>query len=468
MKRKILFGMILILLLLPVSAMAERYILSATNEICHPEIFDLYKDAGLYYTENEALAKSLLNEGKIEYYALDCKLDMPVISPEPMMFRLSSENTLTWHIHETEAECFGLFDLNGSGVRVGIIDSGLSPHKDIPSSKIVSAKCFIKHDEEEICDTLDYAQHGTAVAGMILGQAAADRGAVGIAPDAEIVVAKCTNGQSISLLSIIEAIEYCDTLSCDIINMSVSTTTEIEDYTMYYELVAMEQAINTATAKGIIVVAAAGNYGNVEKKEDFVTYPAGFKNVIGVGSVGQGLIHANRSQKNSSVFVSAPGDSILLADGDNENGYVTKGGTSFSAPFVSGMLALLKQLDKNINTEDAKNLLKISVTDMGAEGYDFKYGYGVVSGRLWATKLRGTNLYTSEEDGNLFGVSLDGDKTVLNMTAYYQGKKMGDAEYSETPLKDKTKECLGKINKDKAKRQFFWEKSSLKPLCASY
>lgn len=438
------------------------------NEIFHSEIHDLYKDAGLYYTENEALAKTLLEEGEIEYFALDCELEAPVIPPEPMMFALSSNPDRTWHIDEIEAECFNLFDLNGSGVKVGLVDSGLSPHKDIPSSKVVEAKCFMEHDEGEECDTLDYAQHGTAVAGMILGQAELGEGAVGIAPEAEIVVAKWTDGKVGSLLSVIQAIEYCDSLDCDIINLSLGTTKELEDYTLYYELVAMEQAIDAATAKGIIVVASAGNFGNIYKDVDFISYPAGFKNVIGVGSVGQGKVHADSSQKNSSVFVTAPGKDIFLADGNNENGYFVKGGTSFSAPYVAGMLALLKQLNKNADIDDAKNLLKTCVTDMGDEGYDFMYGHGVVNGRLWAIRLRGTAFYTSEKEESLFGASLDGDKTILNMTTNYTQSRMGTVEYSEIPIKDKTKECLGKINKDSTKRQFFWDKSSLMPLCASY
>ena len=468
MKRKILLGISLILLLLSVSVTAERYILSAPNtKFSHSEIYDLYADAGLYYTENEALAKTLLENGDIDYYTLDAVLNAPVIPYEPAMLRLSSEPNYAWHFDEIEAECFALYDLDGSGVRVGIVDSGLSPHKDILSSKVVSAKCFMEHSDEE-CDTLDYAQHGTAVAGMIIGQGKAGSGAAGIAPNAEIVVAKWTDGETGSLSSVIEAIQYCDSLNCDIINLSLGTTQEIEDYTLYYDLVAMEQAIDTATAKGIIVVASAGNFGKNTRDEDFTAYPAGFSNVIGVGSVGTGLVHVASSQKNSSVFVCAPGKSIMLADGDRQNGYISGGGTSFSAPYVSGMLALLKQMNKNATVDDAKNFLKMSVTDMGNEGYDFMYGHGVVNGRLWAINLRNTTLYTSVKEGELFGVSLDGDKTVLNMTASYETRRMGDVKYTEIPLKDKVRKCLGEINKDIAKRQFFWEKSSLKPLCASY
>lgn len=465
--KRILFCMSFIaFLVLPFKVLGQGYILSAQNGISNPDIIPLYEDAGLYYTADAEIAENLLKSREIEFVHKDILINATPTPLMPMLF--SVDNTAnTWHISEPESDCLSLFKLDGRGVKIGIIDSGINSHNDLPASKIVSAENFTTDENDNIIsDINDYDNHGTAVASVICGQGVLGSGAVGIAPGAELVNAKWCVGMKGYVSDIIKAVSYCDEQGCDIINMSLGLEQEIPDYTQYEVLVSLKQAIDTATEKNIIVVAAAGNGGTSSDTYDFVSYPAGFDNVIGVASVGTGFVHSPFSRENESVFISAPGGKVYLASSQNNEEYKIQSGTSFATPYVSGLVALIKQIYPNANTEKVKEILKVCATDLGEEGYDMSFGYGIVNGRALSKYLRNTSIFTYQENDDLYGVSLDGDKIILNLQRGSDGKRPV-IEYSEVSAKDKVKTLLGTVQNDGVKK-FFWERESLKPLCASY
>ena len=93
--------------------------------------------------------------------------------------------------------------------------------------------------------------------------------------------------------------------------------------------------INEAYDKGIIVVAATGNDGR-----NRLLYPASYLNCISVGSINKSLEISPFSNYNVFMTMVAPGDDLVF----NINGEkITDSGTSFSAPLISGTLALLKE-----------------------------------------------------------------------------------------------------------------------------
>ncbi len=106
-------------------------------------------------------------------------------------------------------------------------------------------------------------------------------------------------------------------------------------------------AVAYAIAKGVVVVASAGNDGDSKspKKVDKdglvrLSYPAGFVGVIGVAAVGRDGSPAEFSDRNSSVVVAAPGAGVVGA-GPGDSYWVGEG-TSQAGAIVSGVAALVR------------------------------------------------------------------------------------------------------------------------------
>lgn len=371
-----------------------------------------------------------------------------------------------WYYDEPEMISFPLFELTGKGVTVGIIDTGIAEHNDIASENIVAKRRLCADDTEEtdLEDVTDDVGHGTAVAGLICGKGKTKNTMRGIAPDVNLVIVKCATAEGASFSKITEGIRYCVSQGCDVINISLGTVSEVDAGNKY--LAEMQNAINEAAQSGCIVVAAAGNKGSDAEDTDFISYPAGLQNVIGVGSVGSGFTHASTSQKNESVFVSAPGSRVLVLNYKNPSGYKVDGGTSYAAPIISGMAALIKQMDKNATVDTVKEILRKTVTDCGKAGYDTSFGYGVANGRALAVYLRNTSFWARKTNESITVSNLGGTRSVYFVQSAYIGARQAYALPESAEISD-----LSSVNfplqseeKNYTYKRFFLEQESLKPL----
>ena len=123
----------------------------------------------------------------------------------------------------------------------------------------------------------------------------------------------------------------------------------------------IREAVSYAVSKGVIVVCSTGNDGSTT-----LYYPGALEDTIGVGSINKGMERSEFSHRNKSIFVVAPGEDVCsLAQGGNVR---TSSGTSFSAPFVTGVAALLKEAHPEMNTDDFKAILQASCKDLGDAG----------------------------------------------------------------------------------------------------
>ncbi len=264
-----------------------------------------------------------------------------------------------WQTQMVNAEFAWKMETYGNGIKIAVIDSGCFPHDDLKVNLLEGKNYF-----DGSVDTTDADGHGTHVSGIIAAENN-DFGIIGVAPKAKIVPLKCFENNNASFDIIAEAIyDAVDIFDCQIINMSFGTS--INSRTI-------KEAINYAYKNGLILVAAVGNYGT-----STIYYPAGYEEVIGVGSVGIDKEKSEFSQSNESVTVVAPGE--MVKSTSNTNGYEYKQGTSQSAPFVSGMAAILLSMNNNISNEDFKQILIELSDDIGQEGYDIVFGYGVLNG----------------------------------------------------------------------------------------
>lgn len=223
--------------------------------------------------------------------------------------------------------------------------------------------------------------HGTAVSSFIAAKSNNNDGICGIAGDynVKILPIKALNSSgSGAVSSIIKALDIAIENNADIVNMSLSSFIPMyilsEDET---EIVAeLGEAINIATQNGICVVAAAGNYYS-----NYPLYPASYDNVLSVAAYSQTRERAEFSQYNDYIDIAAPGRNmahLIKTQTDGTSNVKTGSGTSYSAPLVSATAALLKIAYPEITPQEISNIIKISATDLGKEGYDQFYGHGAL------------------------------------------------------------------------------------------
>ena len=330
----------------------------------------------LFRTDCAALIKPLLDSGIVEYIEPNyCATLCGDSAAEGGTGTAASDKG--WAYDAMQAAYAKNLGLDGSGVRIAIIDSGVNAaNADLQSARIDTGCNFL----DGTGDVSDDIGHGTRVSQMIAG---ADNGlgTTGIAPGAEIVPLKCfASGRTTSLGDLIPAImAAADKYHCDVINMSWGIQTGSDT---------LDAAIDHALEKGAVCVAAAGNKPSatkntegemMESTDNTILYPAACEGVIGVGSVDSNLSSADTSKKNATVDVCAPGNLLTFVDtatGANETKQYS--GTSFASPCAAAAAALAKQANPSLTGADVTALFESRAEDLGAAGRDDAYGYGFV------------------------------------------------------------------------------------------
>ncbi|MFD1931554.1 MULTISPECIES: type VII secretion-associated serine protease mycosin [Nonomuraea] len=250
----------------------------------------------------------------------------------------------------------------GEGVTVAVIDSGVdSKHPLIPLRKEID---FTSTGNG------DCMGHGTAVAGIIAGRYRTDFPFYGVAPAVRLVSLKQTNKKQGDVALLVKAINAAADMNVDVINISTQTTDQPD----------LRAAVSYALSKDIVIVAAAGNSDPRDKEK--MEYPAAYEGVLSVGSVGPGGQRSEFSNTKSNVAVMAPGQGIIstwpggLFMDEME-------GTSFAAPYVAGVAALVRSRFPRLNQEQVRR--RIEVTADGALGNGT--GAGVVNPLLAVTSV---------------------------------------------------------------------------------
>ena len=306
----------------------------------------------------------LLAQDLIEWYEEDGDAFLLDAEPEASLTGALSPyyDDAQWNLDMIGADEAFQRNLLGQGIRIGVIDSGVSPHPDFGSRLLSGYNYTPDAKSYELHNTEDLLGHGTRVAGLIA--AAGDSGYIGAAPGAEIVPLKCTNSNTVKISAICQAIyDAIDMFGCTVLNLSLGVATEYD---------ALRDAISYADKRGVVVVAAAGN-----GRKETLMYPACYDTVIGVGAVnGEGVVYAN-SNHNESVFLTAPGVSVRTTS--CQGGYTTGTGTSFSVPQVAAAAAVLLGIDGTLTSQEIMDLLAQTASDRGTPGYDEYYGYGILN-----------------------------------------------------------------------------------------
>jgi type VII secretion-associated serine protease mycosin len=231
---------------------------------------------------------------------------------------------------------------DGRGVTVAVIDSGVDDVNPQLKGAVRAGQDFLKGSGNATGgSTTDQVGHGTMVAGVIAARPDPDHrtGFEGIAPGATILAIRQNDGQGgATELTLAQAISYAVAQKAEVINISQDLTTQQgQPYQDDNPSSTLRVAVQHALDAGVVVVAAAGN-----ENLSLPTYPAAIPGVIGVGASDRNDERADGfSETGKSVSVAAPGvDIVSTVPG---GGQCVDNGTSFAAPYVAGVAALLRQ-----------------------------------------------------------------------------------------------------------------------------
>ncbi len=372
---------------------------------------------GLALSLTAAQARSLATNPDVHAVSLNT-----TVTSESLPFHMIGQGLPASQLQTTYDQTLGVlplwqFGVTGTGVGVAVVDTGVDgalpdfASKDHSSSRVV-ASAVANADATTATDSYG---HGTDVAGIIAGngdnRSPGDplRGKyVGVAPNANLISVKVSDetGKA-TVLDVIYglqfAVEHQSEFNIRVINLSLDSTTP-----QSYKTDPLDAAVETAWMHGIVVVAAAGNRGNVPGAVQYS--PANDPYVITVGGVDE---NGSGNPANDAIAswsslgttqdgfqkpdVYAPGAHIVSVLAPNSdfatscptciigNGqYIQTSGTSMAAPMISGLVADLLQIHPNWTPDQVKGALTSpSVT----ENSSFQEPNAVKAALLWNPPL---------------------------------------------------------------------------------
>ena len=242
---------------------------------------------------------------------------------------------------------------HGANVVVAVIDSAIDvKHPELANSIVDSFDALGSKEGPHV--------HGTGIAGAI----AAHARLMGSAPAAKILAIRAfgtaAKGAESTSFVVLKGLDYAVAHGAQIINMSFAGPKDA----------LIERGIAATAAKGIVMVAASGNAGPKSPP----LYPAADAHVIAVSATDAEDRLFAASNRGSYIAVAAPGVNIFLPAPDGK--YQMTSGTSFSAAYVSGLVALLLERNPALKPDDVRAILMKTARDLGAPGRDDLFGAG--------------------------------------------------------------------------------------------
>lgn len=280
-------------------------------------LLKLDQDSRIDFAQRMHLFKTSAGQYKDPYFGLQSSLDS---------LRISDIHSRT----------------TGKDIKIALIDTGVDfDHPDLQGT-VETTQNFVS----VVSSGFSGDAHGTAVAGIIAAQPDNDIGIVGIAPGATLHALKaCWPDKAGSMdaacnsFTLALAINAAIRSEVDIINMSLTGPDDR----------LMTLLLNAAIERGIIVVAADAD---TNQQDSELGFPASLENVIAVRSIDEGTAYNSTAKK----LVRAPGMEILTTF--PRGAYDFASGSSLATAHISGVVALLRQIEPDISTENLFKLLK--------------------------------------------------------------------------------------------------------------
>jgi thermitase len=256
-------------------------------------------------------------------------------------------------------------------VVIAILDTGVDLlHPDLKNKIKSSGRDFINND----FDAADDHGHGTLVAGIAAAETNNNEGIAGVAWNSKILPVKVAGTDGFGPEDkIADGLRWAVDNGADVINLSMGS---VEPSSL------IQEAVKYAFNKDVVVVVSAGNSNGP------VNYPAAYDDyVLAVAATDYNDNRTSWSSYGPQVDVAAPGEKVLgpYPTALTPAGffpYLPGTGTSFSAPHVAGLAALIKALKPGLKAADIMNIIRYSADDVNSsqfKGKDDYIGYGRIN-----------------------------------------------------------------------------------------
>lgn len=338
----------------------------------------------------------------------------PAVRARPAIPSLVVDDPLApqqWYLDRTRALSKWVQPPSLAPVRVAVIDSGVDLGHPELAGRVVAARSFVA------APVRDTEGHGTIVSGVIAARLGNAVGIAGLAPSAELIVAKVVRSdRSIGVGEEARAIRWVVDQGARVINMSLGGIRDPSKPSRDTFSEVEAEAIRYAVRKGVLVVAAVGNGDQAPRQPwPYASYPAALPHVLGVSAVDQVGSSPGFSNRDP-IFndIAAPGVDILSTFPRSltarrpecvEQGFTLCGtdeftapeGTSFAAPIVAAIAVNLIATRPGLRPEQVSAILQRSARDatpgtgcgLCVPGRDALTGWGVVDGEAALTALGG-------------------------------------------------------------------------------
>lgn len=254
----------------------------------------------------------------------------------------------------------------GSGVIVGIVDTGIDVLHPEFAGKIVIAQGFAADTPN------DGEGHGTHVAGIIAANGNDGVGVTGICPECKLVIAKSLDDTGVGANSFIaEGIRWAADQNAKVINMSAGDSQRAQ---------VIEDAVNYAISKGIVFVTSTGNNSNTA-----LSYPAALPGVLSVSATDCNDQKSDFATYGTWVSVAAPGTDIYSTFPRDSASYGYLSGTSMASPFVAGLAGLVWTTSAGTSANAVVNQITSTADKIAGTGQYWQ------NGRINAQKAVGSS-----------------------------------------------------------------------------
>ena len=247
----------------------------------------------------------------------------------------------------------------GAGLKIGMIDTPVDvTHPALAGQKVVYRSFILPKRQPAPSD------HGTAIAAMLIGKPDS-QGFGGLLPAAELLAGNIftyndQGGEAADVVAMLKALDWLSSENVKVVNLSMAGT---DNRIMHY-------AITQAAGRGMVLVAAVGNWGT----EDPPAYPAAYNESIGVTAVDSHSDIYSYANRGLYVAFAAPGVQIWTAV---PGGGKFQSGTSFAAPYLTARIAA-DMPAAGSSADHFREILSKEAVDLGTPGKDIVFGWGLV------------------------------------------------------------------------------------------
>jgi len=349
---------------------AARYAVSLRPNSAWSWAHDKLEVADVDPAREEALLAALSRDPRVEH-AEPMTLYRATFVPDDPLYEKQ------WHFKRVGAERAWSYSC-GQGVTVAVIDTGVACFDRGPFSRgtdLGGTRCeggwnFVDDSPEAADDN----GHGTHVAGTIAQTTNNALGAAGLAFCATLMPVKVLTRQGFgTVANVAEGIRWAAEEGAQVINLSLGGPMRSR---------ILEDAVNHALSRGVVVVAAAGNSGRT------VGYPAAYPGVVAVSATDDSDKIASFSSRGPEVTIAAPGvrvtqQTVCNGGRDRCEVFGTFSGTSMASPHVAGVAAMVEGL----GTTSASAVRDAITASARAQDDENLYGAGILDARAAVARV---------------------------------------------------------------------------------